>query len=132
MRYMLDSNICIYTIKRKPQKVLLKLNECRQDGLAISAITLAELEHGVSGSEHQEKNRDALIQFLSIVDILPFDSSAAFEYGKIHASLQKKGKLIGPLDMLIAGHAISMGLIVVTNNVRELGRVDGLAVEDWT
>ena len=132
MRYMLDSNICIFIIKKKPQNVLAKLKECRQDGLAISAITLAELEHGISKSAHQEKNRDSLTQFLSIVDILPFDSRAAFEYGKIHANLQKKGKLIGSLDMLIAGHAVSAGLIIVTNNVKGFERVEGLVIEDWT
>ena len=132
MRYMLDSNICIYIIKRKPKNVLIKLKECRQHGLAISAITLAELEHGVSKSEHREKNRDSLTQFLTIVDVLPFDSSAAYEYGKIHADLQRKGKLIGPLDMLIAGHAVSKGLVLVTNNMREFERVDKLVAEDWT
>jgi len=131
MRYMLDSNICIYIIKRKPQNVLMKLKECRQHGLAISAITLAELEHGVSKSEQQTKNRDSLTQFLSIIDVLPFDSGAAYEYGKIHADLQRKGQLIGPLDMLIAGHAISKGLIVVTNNVDEFERVERLKVENW-
>ena len=80
----------------------------------------------------QDKNKEALTQFLSIVDILPFSTSAAHEYGKIRADLQRKGSLIGPLDMLIASHAKSAGLIIVTNNVREFGRIDGLVVEDWT
>ena len=131
MKYMLDSDICIYIIKRKPKNVLIKLKECRQDGLTISAITLAEMEHGVSNSEYPEKNRQALAQFLSIIDVLPFDSDAAFEYGKIHTTLQKKGQLIGPLDMLIAAHAVSRGLIIVTNNDGEFGRIEDLMVENW-
>ena len=131
MRYMLDSNICIYIINRKPQPVLSKLNDKRHEGLAISAITLAELEHGISLSEHQEKNRNSLSQFLAIIDVLDFDVDAAHTYGDIRASLQRKGQLIGPLDLLIAAHAKSKGLILVTNNTDEFSRVDGLSLENW-
>ena len=132
MKYMLDTNICIFLIKNKPPSVLQKLNEAKQDGIAISTITLAELEHGVAMSANVQKNADALAQMLTLIDVLPFDSTAAYHYGLILADLQRKGELIGPLDMLIAGHAIAGGFTVVTNNTCEFSRVDRLAVEDWT
>jgi tRNA(fMet)-specific endonuclease VapC len=131
MKYMLDTNICIYIIKKKPESVLAHLKEKMENGLCISAITLAELEHGVQASVRPEKNALALYQFLSIAEILSFDDEAAAEYGKVRALLQQKGTPIGPLDTLIAAHAKSKDLIVVTNNVREFERVEGLAVENW-
>ncbi len=131
MTYMLDTNICIYAIKRKPAQVLQRLQCHWQEGLCISAITLAELEHGVEKSVHMEKNAAALVQFLSILDVLPFDDLAAIEYGKICAYLQRSGTPIGTMDMLIAGHARAEGLTLVTNNVREFARVPDLRVENW-
>ena len=131
MTYMLDTNICIYAIKNKPEQVLQRLKSNLKQGLCISAITLAELEHGVEKSAHPEKNRFALLQFLSILDILPFDDLAAAEYGEICAHLQKQGTPIGTMDMLIAGHARAEGMILVTNNVREFQRVPGLEIENW-
>lgn len=131
MTYMLDTNICIYFIKGKPQTVLQKLKDNMRSGLAISAITLGELEHGVAMSEYPEKNAIALSQFLSIIEVLPFDDKAAAAYGQIHAELRRKGMLIGPLDMLIAGHAKATGMVLVTNNTREFERVEGLVVENW-
>jgi len=119
-------------IKGKPDGLLSKLKNSIKEGVSISAITLAELEHGVALSAYPEKNADALTQFLSIIDILPFDAKAASQYGIIRADLQRQGKLIGQMDMLIAAHAKANGYILVTNNVREFARVDGLAVEDWT
>ena len=100
-------------------------------GLCISAITLAELMYGSEKSTRPEKNRAALLQFLSILDILPFDDRAAAEYGNICAYLQKQGIPIGTMDMLIAGHARSERLILVTNNVREFKRVPNLEIENW-
>ncbi len=129
--YMLDTNICIYAIKNKPEQVLQRLQENLSKGLCISAITLAELEHGVEKSANPEKNQMALIQFLSILDILPFDDLAATEYGNICAYLQKQGTPIGTMDMLIAGHARAENLILVTNNVREFKRVPNLCIENW-
>ena len=129
--YMLDTNICIYAIKNKPEQVLQRLQENLSKGLCISAITLAELEHGVEKSANPEKNQMALIQFLSILDILPFDDLAAAEYGNICAYLQKQGTPIGTMDMLIAGHARVENLILVTNNVREFKRVPNLCIENW-
>lgn len=131
MTYMLDTNICIYAIKNKPEQVLRRLKDNLPKGLCISAITLAELEHGVEKSVNPEKNQMALIQFLAILDILPFDDLAATEYGNICAYLQKRGTPIGTMDMLIAGHARAEGLILVTNNVREFMRVPNLGIENW-
>ncbi|MDO4545625.1 MAG: type II toxin-antitoxin system VapC family toxin [Bacillota bacterium] len=131
MTYMLDTNICIYAIKNKPEKVLLKIREKINEGLCISSITLAELHHGVEKSKYPEKNMMALIRFLSILEVLPFDDLSAVEYGRICADLQKKGIPIGTMDMLIAGHAKAMGMVLVTNNIREFERVQGLELENW-
>lgn len=131
MTYMLDTNICIYAIKNKPEQVLEKLKQNLSNGICISAITLAELQHGVEKSMNPEKNSMALLQFLSILDILPFDDLAAVEYGKICAYLQKRGTPIGTMDMLIAAHAKTENLIIVTNNVREFERVPNLKIENW-
>ena len=131
MTYMLDTNICIYAIKNKPEQVLEKLKQNLSNGICISAITLAELQHGVEKSMNREKNSMALLQFLSILDILPFDDLAAVEYGKICAYLQKRGTPIGTMDMLIAAHAKTENLIIVTNNVREFERVPNLKIENW-
>jgi tRNA(fMet)-specific endonuclease VapC len=131
MKYMLDTNICVYLIKRKPENVLEKLHAKMVDGVAISAITLAELMHGVEASAYPKENTLALNQFLSIVGILPFDDEAAAEYGKICATLRRRGTPIGAMDMLIAAHARAKGLIIVTNNVREFERIEDLELENW-
>ena len=130
MKYMLDTNMCIYAQKNNPN-VIAKIKQNFQQGLAISSITLAELEYGVQASANIEKNTISLMKFLSIVDVLPFDSGAAVEYGKICADLRKKGTPIGTMDMLIAAHARAENLIVVTHNTREFERVEGLQLEDW-
>ncbi len=131
MKYMLDTNICVYLIKKKPENVLRNLQSNIGDGVAVSAITLAELIHGVEASAYPEQNTFALNQFLAIVDIMPFDDEAAAEYGKICATLRRQGTPIGVMDMLIAAHAKAKGLIIVTNNVREFERVEGLELENW-
>ena len=130
MKYMLDTNMCIYAQKNNPN-VIAKIKENFPQGLSISSITLAELEYGVQASANIEKNAVSLLKFLSIVDIIPFDSGAAVEYGKICADLRKKGTPIGTMDMLIAAHARAENLIVVTHNTREFERVEGLQLEDW-
>ena len=130
MKYMLDTNMCIYAQKQNPN-VLARIHENYQEGLAISSITLAELEYGVQASVNPEKNMIALLKFLTIVEILPFESSAAFEYGKIRADLRRKGTPIGNMDMLIAAHAKAENLIVVTHNTREFERVENLQLDDW-
>ena len=132
MKYMLDTNICIYVIKHKPDTVIRKFLSHDPEELCISAITYAELMHGVEKSIAVERNRIAMSLFLSPITILQFDERAAEEYGRIKAELEKKGTPIGPMDTLIASHAKSRGLIIVTNNTREFNRVVGLTVEDWT
>lgn len=131
MRYMLDTNFCIYAIKHKPEQVFLKLQEHDPSEICISSVTYAELVHGVEKSQAIEKNRVALTLLLAGIEIMDFDSSAAESYGKIRAKLEKMGKPIGPLDMMIAGHVESLGYTVVTNNTREFMRLSGLKIENW-
>ena len=131
MRYMLDTNICIYYINKKPPHIMEKVHQYMLDGICISAITLAELEHGVAKSAYPERNADKLAQFLSIFDVLSFDGEAATAYGIIQADLQRKGTPIGPMDTLISAHARAEGLTLVTNNLREFERVEGLTLENW-
>ena len=131
MRYMLDTNICIYSIKHKPEQVFLRLQEHEPADICISSVTYAELVHGVEKSQAIEKNRLALALLLSNIEILNFDANAAESYGKIRADLEKQGTSIGPLDMMIAGHAKSLNYTVVTNNTKEFNRVPGLKFENW-
>jgi tRNA(fMet)-specific endonuclease VapC len=128
---MLDTNICVFAIKKNSQ-VLSAIKSNRDKGIFISVITLSELEHGVCNSLYQEKNRLALVNFLSILSVLPFDSKAAMEYGILRADLQKRKCLIGNMDMLIAAHAKSANMTLVTNNTKEFNRVQGLTIEDWS
>jgi tRNA(fMet)-specific endonuclease VapC len=131
MRYMLDTNICIYVIKHKPEKVFQELQKHDPSEVCISSVTYAELVHGVEKSEAVEKNRLALSLLLANIEILDFDVEAANCYGKIRADLEKKGTPIGPLDMMIAGHAQSLGYTVVTNNMKEFSRVSNLKIDNW-
>ncbi|CDB64383.1 type II toxin-antitoxin system tRNA(fMet)-specific endonuclease VapC [Enterocloster clostridioformis] len=132
MKYMMDTNICIYAIKNKPESVIRKILSQNPEDLCISVVTYAELMHGVEKSQAVEKNRIAMSLFLSAITVLDFDGEAAEVYGQIRAELERKGTPIGPMDLLIAGHARSQGLILVTNNTREFARVTGLRIEDWT
>lgn len=131
MKYMLDTNICIYTIKHKPESVIRNFLLHDPEEMCISSITYAELMHGVEKSAAAGKNRIALSLFLSPLTILDFSASAAEEYGKIRAELESLGMPIGPMDLLIAGHAKSERLVLVTNNTKEFLRVKGLTVENW-
>jgi tRNA(fMet)-specific endonuclease VapC len=132
MRYLLDTNICIFLIKRKPDIVLAKLKKSISFGIGISSITLSELEYGVQKSIYIQNNALNLLRFLTPFDIVSYDESAAREYGKIRATLEKKGQPIGGMDMLIGAHAKALSATLVTNNTREFGRIEGLQVEDWT
>ena len=132
MKYMLDTNICIYVIKHKPTEAINNFLKHDPEDICISSITYGELMHGVEKSQAVERNRVAIMLFLSSISILPFDNDAAEEYAKVRADLERTGTPIGPMDMLIAGHAKSKGVILVTNNTREFFRVEGLEVEDWT
>jgi tRNA(fMet)-specific endonuclease VapC len=130
--YLLDTNICIYAINRKPDNVLSIIKEKSIMGLYISSITLAELEYGIENSLQQEKNRIALLKFISIFNVLNFDDDDAISYGKLKSRLKRTGKLISPLDMLLAAQALSKDMIFVTNNASEFERIEGLQIEDWS
>lgn len=130
--YMLDTNICIFAIKNKPATVLKKLTSYDPSDICISAITYAELRHGVEKSQAKQRNDLALTLFLSAIDIIPFGERAAEEYGRVRSYLESKGTPIGPMDMLIAAHAKSLGMTIVTNNTREFKRIPDLKIEDWT
>ena len=131
MPYLLDTNICIYIIKRKPQSVLDRFDTIQPGEIGISMITIAELEYGSGKSAHPEKNLSALNKFLIPFSIFDFDHAAAMEYGFVRSALEMKGTPIGPLDTLIAAHAKSLNYILVTNNVKEFQRVEGLQIENW-
>ena len=131
IKYLLDTNICIYIIKKQPLQVIQKLQSLDVSEVAISSITLSELEYGIAKSSHPEKNKLALAKFLAPIEVLTFDDKAAQEYGQIRATLEKAGKPIGPLDTLIAAHAFSLSCILVTNNIKEFERVTELQLENW-
>jgi tRNA(fMet)-specific endonuclease VapC len=132
MKYLLDTNICIYIINNKDTGLLRQIQTYRNDDIAISTITIAELEYGVSKSSKTHQNRLALATFIISFSVLEFDSEAATEYGIIRTWLEANGKLIGPMDLLIAAQGRSRGLVLVTNNKKEFSRVPGLKVENWT
>jgi len=131
MEYLLDTNICIYIIKKKPAEVFEKFKNLTIGDVGVSSITLAELQYGIEKSSNSEKNREALEKFLTPIEIIDYGYEATVEYGKIRAELEKKGITIEPLDMLIASHAKSLDVIPVTNNVREFERIAGLRIENW-
>ena len=131
MIYLLDTNICIYIIKKKPPNVLRKFKTYSIGDIGISSITVAELRYGVEKSKYGARNRRAVEQFLTPLAIADFDAKAAQTYGQIRASLESKGTPIGPLDTLIAAHALSLGVTLVTNNTKEFSRVPGLKLENW-
>ncbi len=128
---MLDTNICIYIIKNKPLNVLKRFKKFDIGDLVISSVTVSELFYGVYKSKYIEKNLKALENFLYPFDIIEFDENAAIEYGKIRASLEEKGQVIGGLDMLIAASAKSQGMVLVTNNIKEFKRIEDLEIENW-
>ena len=130
LRYLLDTNICIDVIKERPRPMLESFN--RHAGhLAISAITLSELLHGVEKSAAPERNLAVVENFCSRLDVLPYGSKASVHYGLIRAGLERQGLPIGVNDLHIAGHARSEGLTLVSNNLREFQRVEGLMLENW-
>jgi len=129
--YMLDTDICIYIIKRKPLRVLERLESIRPDQLSMSAITFAELMNGAKKSQRLEANVSRLNALGEILEICSFDQQAAVAYGDVRSSLEKRGEVIGPHDLLIAAHALSLDRTLVTNNEREFKRVEGLKVDNW-
>ena len=129
--YMLDTDICIYIIKRKPRSVLKRLESLQPGQLAMSAITFAELMNGAKKSKHVEANVAKLNELGELIQICPFDQKAAIFYGDVRSILEKKGNIIGSNDLLIAAHALSLDWILVSNNEKEFKRVDGLRIENW-
>ncbi|HOS96306.1 MAG TPA: type II toxin-antitoxin system VapC family toxin [Deltaproteobacteria bacterium] len=132
MRYLLDTNICIFIIKQQPIQVVNRLRRLSPGDAAVSAVTVAELEYGAAKSSRPEQNREALLAFTTPLEVIPFDDHATMHYGEIRWHLERKGLVIGAMDMLIAAQARSRALTLVTNNLREFKRIPDLQLEDWT
>ncbi len=132
MKFMLDTNTCIYLIKKKSPKIVNHLKRQAVGDVGISSITLAELCYGVSKSEQIDRNREALRDFILPLEVAEFDEKAAEAYGNVRANLENSGTPIGSMDMLIGSHALSLQAVLVTNNIREFRRIKGLKVADWT
>jgi tRNA(fMet)-specific endonuclease VapC len=130
LQYMLDTNICIYVIKNYPPKLRERFNQLAEQ-LCMSSITLAELVYGAEKSSRRLENLQAVEQFTARLEVLAFPSKAAAHFGQIRADVERLGKPVGPLDMLIGAHARAEGLIIVTNNAREFRRLPGVRVENW-
>lgn len=132
MKYLLDTNILIFLMKKGNKRLLQKIESQDFGALAISSITLAELEFGAANSSKPEFNRSIFLGVLSAINVVEFEDNCAYEYGKIRYRLKKNGSPIGPMDMLIAATAMANNLILVTNNVKEFEKVEGLKIQDWT
>lgn len=131
LRYLLDTNICVFTIKNRPERVRARFNRHANE-LAISTVTWMELVYGAEHSARPQDNLAVVEGLAARLTVLDYDMAAAAHTGQIRAELARRGTPIGPYDQMIAGHARSRGLVVVTNNTREFTRVDGLRCEDWT
>ena len=132
MRFLLDTNICVFLIRQKSAVVLARLQQCDPDEVGVSSITVAELRYGAEKSQRSQQNHLALDAFLAALIQAKFDAQAADYYGRIRADLERRGIPIGPLDMLIAAQALGHGVPLITNNTREFSRVPGLVLEDWS
>lgn len=130
MKYLLDTDTCVYLIKRHPPQVRERLRRHRLSSVALSSIVVSELSWGAAKSGSR-RNVEALDAFVAAFEVIAYDQAAAFAYGRLRAELERAGTPIGPMDMLIAAHALSLDLTLVTNNVREFRRVPGLRVENW-
>jgi tRNA(fMet)-specific endonuclease VapC len=131
MKFMLDTNICIHLIKHRPQRLINRFDRIPVGDIGISAITLAELEFGAAKSGRPDRNRAALREFMSPLEIASFGAAETGAYGRIRALLERKGRLIGSMDLLIAAHAVTLGAQLVTNNEAEFKRVPGLRIDNW-
>ena len=130
LKYLLDTNIVIYTIKNRPRRVRERFTS-HQGQLAISSVTLMELVYGAEKSPQPERNLRDIDGLAARLDVLPYDAAAATHTGQIRAELARQGTPIGPYDQMIAGHARALGLILVSNDAAEFGRVPGLRLENW-
>ena len=133
MRYLLDTNTLIYVLNARPnhQAVIERFDRQAPEDLAASSVTLAELRYGIAKSRRHEANRRTLKRVLEALNVVPFDARAAETYGPLRAELEAAGKPIGPLDTLIAAHALSLGVTLVTGNTREFSRIPHLRLENW-
>ena len=131
MHYLLDTNICIYLIKKRSPEIIERFRKHSPRDVAISTITLFELQYGIEKSQYRQRSEDALEKFLLPLNVIDLDHSAAIEAASIRAQLEKKGLTIGPYDLLIAGLARSRDMTLVTNNTKEFKRVSALQLEDW-
>lgn len=131
MRFMLDTNVCIDLIRSRSARVLRRLKRMRPDDVCVSSVTLSELEYGVAKSAAPEKNKLALAEFMTPISVAPYDDKVAPYYGRIRAELDVQGTPIGSLDTMIAAHAVTLGVTLVTRNEREFRRVADLRVENW-
>lgn len=132
LRYMLDTDICSYVMKRSHDGLLQRLRKVPVSDVCVSVVTKAELLYGVEVSPRRQQDEAALNAFLNYVEVLDFPDHASAHYAQIRAQLKKSGKLIGANDLFIAAHARSLGLTLVTHNTQEFRRVNRLAIEDWT
>lgn len=131
MLYLLDTNICIYLIKKHPPEVLDQFRQHSPQDVSISTVTFFEFQYGVEKSQYRQRSEGALAKFLLPLNIIDLDRSAAAEAADIRAQLEKKGIPLGPYDLLIAGLARSRNMTLVTNNMKEFERVEGLCLENW-
>ena len=132
MKYLIDTNICIYIMNKRPVAVIKKFKQFELGEIGISTITVSELQYGIVKSKYRKKNEFRLEEFLTPLEILTYDQTAARVYGDIRFQLEKLGKPIGPLDLLIVAQAISQDLVLITNNDKEFKRIKKLKVENWT
>ncbi|NOY67889.1 MAG: type II toxin-antitoxin system VapC family toxin [Deltaproteobacteria bacterium] len=131
MKFLIDTNICIYIMNNHPPEVLQKFKRIGVGKVGISSITVSELHYGACKSSHTKKSIKRLDEFLNPFEILSYNENASRYYGKIRSQLEKQGNIIGPLDMLIAAHALSNNLILITNKVKEFMRIKSLRIENW-
>jgi tRNA(fMet)-specific endonuclease VapC len=131
LKYLLDTNICIYIMNKRPVEIIQKFKQFDVGEIGVSTITVSELYYGIGKSKNLKVNEQRVEEFLSPLEVLLYDEAAARVYGTIRPQLEKSGKPIGPLDQLIAAHALSNDLVLVTNNEKEFKRVKGLKVENW-
>ncbi|MDZ7831064.1 MAG: tRNA(fMet)-specific endonuclease VapC [Desulfobacterales bacterium] len=130
LKYLLDTNIVIYTMKNRPQQVRRRFKQ-HKGQMCISSVTLGELIFGAEHSQQVERNLTDIEAMVARLEVLPFDNKAAYHFGQIRAALYNMGKPIGPYDMMIAGHARALGLTLITNNIKGFERVPGLLLENW-
>ncbi|MGB5986415.1 MAG: type II toxin-antitoxin system VapC family toxin [Desulfobacterales bacterium] len=132
MKYLIDTNICIYIMNKRPKGVIQKFKQFDPGEIGVSTITVSELQYGAAKSTYQKENQLRLTEFLTPLEIAAYDEIAAQTYGAIRAQLEREGRTIGPLDLLIAAHALSLDIPLITNNPREFKRIKTLTVENWT